>query len=348
MSKKAVLVYGPHRSGTSLVSKAMGLSGFTHSNRLLVANDDNKAGFFESEQVVSLNDLILREYGICWDFVGIVEPGDVSAYAAGRDPFRKSAQDILRREFPEHVDIVLKDPRFCFLAPFWRQILDEQGFTIHEVLALRDPLESAASQRARYLKQGNAHMLGADLNEGGWLWATYLSAALKALEGREVYLTSYERFLEQPNATLDGIKHWLHLGQDTGNDGAPVAEVVDPLLSRQRAATLEETGVPDFISALRAIHQEILRYADDNVQSADARRKPLERLRAILCGFPHELSDLYARLYVRARNKAVATVVRLAESESELAHATSIIRYNEYLIDRLEGSSEKGESKDDE
>ncbi len=65
--KRPIMVLGMHRSGTSLVAEMLHRVGVEMGERLLPPAPDNPRGFFEDEEVVSLNDRILAEAGGSWD-----------------------------------------------------------------------------------------------------------------------------------------------------------------------------------------------------------------------------------------------------------------------------------------
>ena len=66
--KKCVLILGMHRSGTSAISGALNAIGVDFGKELAEASYDNPIGYFENNRIQDLNDLILKELGVSWDY----------------------------------------------------------------------------------------------------------------------------------------------------------------------------------------------------------------------------------------------------------------------------------------
>ena len=102
-----------------------------------------------------------------------------------------------RCAFPDDGPVVWKDPRACLLLPYWRRLLPQP---LAAVLMWRSPTEVASSLEQR---DGLSWTLGAAL------WECYNKAALDALEGTPVYVTSYEELLDRPADLCRGLGDWL-------------------------------------------------------------------------------------------------------------------------------------------
>ncbi len=63
---RVAVVLGMHRSGTSLCMNILALLGIRMSADLLPANKFNERGFFESREILQLNESILRAIGLTW------------------------------------------------------------------------------------------------------------------------------------------------------------------------------------------------------------------------------------------------------------------------------------------
>src|SRR4051812_46248926 len=129
-----VYVLGMHRSGTSAVTRVVNLLGVPigRPERLMIARDDNPAGFWEHGGLMDVNDALLARLGGSWDAPperarGDVDLGDLAARA--------------RHEFDATYDgdrFVYKDPRVTVLLPFWRAVLGERATVA--IVVLRNPL----------------------------------------------------------------------------------------------------------------------------------------------------------------------------------------------------------------
>src|SRR5690348_5945376 len=65
--RRAILIVGMHRSGTSALTRVINLHGVPLGRQLLEAAFDNEAGFWENQAVVQLHERILEHLGSSWD-----------------------------------------------------------------------------------------------------------------------------------------------------------------------------------------------------------------------------------------------------------------------------------------
>jgi GT2 family glycosyltransferase len=146
--RKALLVLGMHRSGTSALTRVLSLLGADLPMRLMppVAND-NPRGFWEPERIARLHDEMLTAVDSSWDDV-LPMPEQWHELSALRGRFQQML-DLLQEEFGESGLFVLKDPRICRLIPMWNELLEQFGAEPRHVIMLRNPLEVAGSLHAR-------------------------------------------------------------------------------------------------------------------------------------------------------------------------------------------------------
>ena len=67
MKKQAIVVLGMHRSGTSLLAKALEIFEYNFSENLMQPNSDNPSGFWEDIDIVELNESLLSSNQVSWD-----------------------------------------------------------------------------------------------------------------------------------------------------------------------------------------------------------------------------------------------------------------------------------------
>lgn len=146
-TKRAVLVLGMHRSGTSALTRVINLMGFQAPRTLMAATEANEAGFWESEVFMDLNETILKACGSNWyrRRAMTVDPLEVARQTGLYDKVRATLAD----EYGGAELIVLKDPRISRLYPLYAEALRAEGYRISPVLALRNPVEVAASLTKR-------------------------------------------------------------------------------------------------------------------------------------------------------------------------------------------------------
>src|SRR5205814_290663 len=118
VARRAFVVVGMHRSGTSAMARTLSLLGAALPKRMMPpvpANND--AGFWEPQAVADLNDEILQALDSEWDDVFASRPRN---YLSNFDRFYLGrAVELLAEEFNGSEVIVLKDPRISVLTTFW-------------------------------------------------------------------------------------------------------------------------------------------------------------------------------------------------------------------------------------
>lgn len=150
MGKKAILVLGMHRSGTSMLTRILSLLGAKPPRNLLPPSSENPGGYWESESVIKLNNELLAITGNSWKTYAPIRESWFGELYSSR--FHHLATDILHQEFGESGLIVLKCPRICRLVPFWEAVLRDSGYDIATVMIIRDPedvFQSLAARSAR-------------------------------------------------------------------------------------------------------------------------------------------------------------------------------------------------------
>jgi hypothetical protein len=141
--KTAIVISGMHRGGTSSIASVVHMLGASLPAHLMKTMPDNPRGFFESEKIMLFNDRILAESGATWDDWRSI---DNDWEGNPRFPkFLEEATQLLSEEYGEHNFIVLKDPRFSKILPFWVHALKKSYFRVCHIIPIRHPAEVAAS-----------------------------------------------------------------------------------------------------------------------------------------------------------------------------------------------------------
>jgi len=142
---RLVPVVGMHRSGTSVVARALSLLGahLGPDDDLMPPKADNPRGFWESLSVARLHDDLLAALGGRWDSPPLPPPG------WERDPRLDPLKGRLRAIVESHYSgaelAAWKDPRGSLLLPFWRSVTELSS----SILCLRHPARVAASLAVR-------------------------------------------------------------------------------------------------------------------------------------------------------------------------------------------------------
>ena len=73
--RRALLILGMHRSGTSALTRVLGLGGAALPRHPMGASDLNPRGFFESIPIYELHEEMLEAFGTSWDDLGPMPNG---------------------------------------------------------------------------------------------------------------------------------------------------------------------------------------------------------------------------------------------------------------------------------
>jgi hypothetical protein len=146
--RKAILILGMHRSGTSALARIVNLLGAAVPKDLLSPNEHNPRGYWESRQLYESHNDLLASAGSCWHDYQRLDL-DRMETEAKRQGHRQRIKDAISQKFGDAPLFVLKDPRICRFVPLILSILDELNVRPVAVLPVRNPLEVASSLRER-------------------------------------------------------------------------------------------------------------------------------------------------------------------------------------------------------
>lgn len=158
--RKALLVTGVSRSGTSVLSHLLHALGATAPKVLMGPGYGNPMGHWEPKALVALNDEILASMGMTWSDPRPIPRAWFSSRAAYDYLLHITGQ--LRSDYGDDPLIVLKDPRIARLMPLYLAALDILDIEPLVVMAVRPPAEVIASLV-------NRDGMSAELAEGIWL-----------------------------------------------------------------------------------------------------------------------------------------------------------------------------------
>lgn len=235
-AKQLIVVLGAHRSGTSLCAAAIEALGADACLGEHYANEENRKGFFEHPDIVDFNDRLLAELGGSWD--NPLFEGSQALEHPGMEAWSKEAGLLFDRIFGAVECAVVKDPRFCQLFAFWREVFTHAGYADDQIAVvhmLREPVEVAVSQRRRAESNPVFYEYGRELEEGAALWLSLTAQALEQSRGlRQLYL-GYSDLLHRPAELLGRIGAFLGLDAESPGARAFVDEFVDRSLYRSAA-----------------------------------------------------------------------------------------------------------------
>lgn len=199
-TRRAVVVLGMHRSGTSLAAGCLQRLGVDFGPRLMPPNADNPLGYFEHNDVVNLHDRALLALDRSWD-----DPHPLPA-EWWRDerivPYHTQLLGILRRDFSNAPLWGLKDPRLCRLLPWWESVWPDVSSRPLFLLVRRSPAAVAASlARREGMSAGTAHLL--------WLW--HVLEAEHGSRPHDRLILDFDDLRRDENAALAPVRRWLGL-----------------------------------------------------------------------------------------------------------------------------------------
>lgn len=224
--RTAFVVLGVHRSGTSAMTRVLGLSGGRLPSDPQPAASDNERGFWESETVIALNEQILAACDSEWDDIFAGQP---RRHLSNFDRvFRHRAAEVLDSVFGDADPIVLKDPRINVLAAFWDSALRAHGYEPLYVIMVRNPAEVAASLLERDQMPTDHGLL---------LWLDHILACERDTRQAKRLFVAYDDLLEDWRGCLDRVeKVWEKaLPRRTSAAANTVERFLSPSLRHHRA-----------------------------------------------------------------------------------------------------------------
>jgi hypothetical protein len=318
-----VCTLGMHRSGTSLVSRALNVLGvyLGPEDHLMRPSTDNPAGHWESRPIKEINDEILTILGGSWSDPPPLAPG--WERSPGLAAPRRRAREVIESDFSGSELWGFKDPRNSLTLPFWQRILDPMRY----VICLRNPLDVAASAVDRNRKDDTV-----PFEQGIELWLAYVRGALSATAGHPRQLVFYEDLMADPEPVVRDLARFIgrEMSDETESD-------VRTAISVAVAGGLwhHRTAVPDVVDASRLpFHVKAfylaLRQFVPGAETVGA--EALDLLGAYAADAGEQQARLNAaiaelkRAHEQARTlkrRAIALEQRVAERTDELQRATA-------------------------
>lgn len=211
MTRKAVLVLGMHRSGTSALTGLLVQLGAQAPKSLMRPNIDNPLGYWESAALFDFHERVLRSAGTSWDAWTQLLPEffDSPAAADIADEFQR----LLEQEFGSASLFVVKDPRICRFVPFWLRNLEAAHIDAVAILTLRAPADVASSLMARD---------GLDREQSLLIWLRHVLDAEFETRAITRSVVRYRDVLENWKAVKDRIS------ADTGIQWPRSSEAAEP------------------------------------------------------------------------------------------------------------------------
>jgi hypothetical protein len=230
VTQRVVVVLGMHRSGTSVLTRALLEFGAYLGPDLMSSALDNPKGYWEDMQIYALNERLLQAIGLRWHSVGPIDPlvwqlSEVSA-------LRLEALELVRERLSASPMWGFKDPRTARLLPFWNPVLQRANADVRYLIVYRNPLSVARSLSTRD---------GFAAEKSYLLWLEHLIPAMVETASARRVVVDYDSMLATPDRELRRIESALGLQRLSNEtpDGGGYAAFLDASL--RHAASRELT-----------------------------------------------------------------------------------------------------------
>ncbi len=206
-SKRLIVVLGMHRSGTSALTRWLGMAGVELGDKLLRPGSDNPTGFWEDRRIVALNDRLLSALDLSWHSVA---PVDLSALPARKlSTFRARARKLLQALTFQTPVAAFKDPRTARLLPFWQPLFDEMDLSAEYLVVARHPFSIMDSLERRH---------GFTRVKSELLWLGHVLPVLPQIWQSTALVVDFDRWIDDTPAQADRIRSALKVPQPADLD----------------------------------------------------------------------------------------------------------------------------------
>jgi hypothetical protein len=186
--RRALLVAGVSRSGTSVLSHLLAALGAATPKTMLGPGHGNPMGHWEPKALVALNDDVLAAMGMSWQ-----DPRPMPRswfFSQQAYDFQRRIMHQIQSDYGNEPLIVLKDPRVARLLPLYLSALDSLNIEPLVILPVRPSAEVIASLV-------NRDGMSPDLAETIWLRSTIEAehesrACLRSWLSFDTVLTDWE------------------------------------------------------------------------------------------------------------------------------------------------------------
>ena len=316
--RRAILVLGVHRSGTSALTRLLALCGANLPQRLMEPNYGNPKGYWEPLDIVEIHDQMLAAAGSAWDDAAGFSLSWLDAPEA--QTFRSRLCSTFQEAFGNAPLAVLKDPRICQFVPLWTSILQSLEIVPLFVIPVRNPLEVAASLKARD-EQGPANLLGPPIGmpeaRALLLWLRCFLDAERYTRGFPRSFVSYEALMSDWRAVVVKMGDDLAITWPVPSDH--IAPEVEDFLSADMRHHVSSTEELQMRADIAPWFKEAYRWAQNAAAGQVGDTEELDRLHASLRQADMVFRPVLAANMIEKRRAAAALEQQIAERHAVVA-----------------------------
>ncbi|SMC03918.1 Sulfotransferase family protein [Sulfobacillus thermosulfidooxidans DSM 9293] len=236
--RRAIVVLGMHRSGTSVIAAGLRVLGvdWGRDDEFLPLATDNPKGHFEWADVVYWHEVLLAVLGRRWNDWAALPPEWLDQPSV--QAVAETMTALVRQRFGEHTLWGFKDPRTCLFVPLWERIFSRLDVVPNYVVVIRHPLSVAYSLQRRD---------GMTLAEGLQLWMRYVMDSLQSTHGARRVIVDYDDWLADPIGILERVARMLDLAwpPDPRLVSTYCNEFVDENLRHDKRSWTDMASSPD-------------------------------------------------------------------------------------------------------
>lgn len=197
--QRVIIVLCMHRSGSSVITRGIQALGADLGDNLMAPVDGNNAkGFFEDLDIYRFNEELLSSLGSAWHSLTPLDKTRLTGPEFSEQ--RRQAIQLMNEKLVAGRLFAFKDPRTAVLMPFWRCVFEDLDLDDRYVIAVRNPIEIAASLKARD---------GLDMRRGLYLWAKHAFEAVGNTKGKPRIFVAYDAIMRQPMEQLTRLAEGL-------------------------------------------------------------------------------------------------------------------------------------------
>jgi hypothetical protein len=304
----------------------------------------NPRGFFESEPIFRLHDELFEEAGTSWSDLQTFPKSWLDSPMA--DVYIERMLEVVREEFGDSPLFVVKDPRLCRLVPYWQRVLARLDVEPAYVIAIRNPLEVAASLK---------HTQEVPEAKGLLLWLQYVLQAEHDSRKHTRCFVSYDQLLTDWRTVIGHVGRELSLTfpRLSRRAAAEADEFVTKALRHHRQTASDVELREDVVGWIKDVHTWVNRAAEgkpgatrklDQIRAAydaaegafgpllvrwelqrDESVREAEQLNIEMTQLSGELGELKGQL-VPAREELTQLEERLVSKEGQVSELVDCIR----------------------